>query len=671
MAGFNTAITGLKAATTDLDVTGNNIANASTVGFKASRTEFGDIYTSAVVGAGSSNVPGSGVTVTDIAQDFSAGTMEFTNSNLDLAINGAGFFQLADEQGGLTYTRAGSFELDKDGFIVNKTGQFLRGYPVQNGVQLPLGNLSVTEKESSPQATYDMDLALNIDSRSDSSDLQALYDKDVPASYTYSTTMERIDTLGDSSAIKYNYVEQRPVKEVHTYDYVDGGTGAFQVSGVALNTSNFTGPGGTIDDAVLATVQAADPRVFDLVLDQPSAGKLQVIFKSDSTQYGDLVTADVAGGVALSNEAVSEVSAGEQHFFNFTGAAATLYGGGNATMELSVAGVNIAIDTGASGVTAQDIVNEINAQRTTIINTNSNIESFELDQSTSPPRLQINYRAEAGDLANNSLDLQVISGPANPFSAAAVPTGTLTPSLAVDGDNSYEGTYRMYAYLLDPNDSEKDQLLVIGKAPDPAEAGTLPEKGPILLKFNDLTGNISEINGETVTSAAAVPQLTVQGFTDNDQILANNTDSQTVIKLDLTNTTQFASDSIVKASAQNGYPKGDLIGVSFGLNGEMVASFSNGQNQTLGVVAVATFENQAGLQPVGDTQWAASLSSGEAVPNPPGAGLNGTLRSGALEQSNVDLSEQLVKLIEAQRNFQANSKTLETLNTVTQAILQI
>jgi flagellar hook-basal body protein len=122
---------------------------------------------------------------------------------------------------------------------------------------------------------------------------------------------------------------------------------------------------------------------------------------------------------------------------------------------------------------------------------------------------------------------------------------------------------------------------------------------------------------------------------------------------------------------QNGYTKGDLIGVTFEQNGEMIASFSNGKKQALGTVAIATFENQAGLQPSGNTEWQATLTSGNATPNRPGTALAGTLRSAALEQSNVDLSAELVKLIEGQRNFQANSKTLETLNTVTQAILQI
>jgi len=179
MAGFSTAVTGLKASTTMLDVAGNNIANASTVGFKSSRTEFGDIYATAVVGAGSSNTPGSGVTVTDIAQDFSAGTIEFTNNNLDLAINGSGFFQLDDGQGGVTYTRAGAFELDKEGYIVSKNGKYLQGYGLDSdGNRLPIDNMAVTEKESPPKATESIDLSFNIDARADASSLLPTYDKD-------------------------------------------------------------------------------------------------------------------------------------------------------------------------------------------------------------------------------------------------------------------------------------------------------------------------------------------------------------------------------------------------------------------------------------------------------------------------------------------------------------
>ena len=94
MAGFNPAISGISAATKSLEVTGNNIANASTTGFKSSRTEFADIYATAAIGSGSSNNSGSGVLVSDIAQDFSGGNVQFTNNNLDLSIDGSGFFQL-------------------------------------------------------------------------------------------------------------------------------------------------------------------------------------------------------------------------------------------------------------------------------------------------------------------------------------------------------------------------------------------------------------------------------------------------------------------------------------------------------------------------------------------------------------------------------------------------
>jgi flagellar hook protein FlgE len=215
----------------------------------------------------------------------------------------------------------------------------------------------------------------------------------------------------------------------------------------------------------------------------------------------------------------------------------------------------------------------------------------------------------------------------------------------------------MYAYL---NGSEQ---LDIGKELDPGETGTGTEPGPILIKFNPSNGLLTGINGDQFSAGSVVPTITITG--------ADPADSTTVIDLDIANTTQFASSSIVKASTQDGYTKGDLIGVTFAGTGEMVASFSNGQTQDLGVVAIATFENQSGLSPSGDTEWTSTLTSGDAIVNPPGTGLNGTLQSAALEQSNVDLSAELVSLIEAQRNFQANSKTLETLNTVTQNILQI
>ncbi len=641
MAGFNTAVTGLKAATTDLDVTGNNIANASTVGFKSSRTEFGDIYATAVVGAGSSNVAGAGVTVTDIAQDFQAGTIEFTNNNLDLAINGSGFFQLNDGQGGTTYTRAGSFELNKDGFIVSKTGKFLQGYGLDaQDNRLPIGNLSVTQKESPPKATEDIDLSFNIDSRENAATLLPDYDKDEPGSFTYSTTVRTFDSLGNEHTIKFNMAEARPFQAQQ------------RVTGLAVGDTISGVPAGGVTAAHLAELTAAagtnlssgtffsaltdpvtgDPRIESLEV--TTAGDFLLRFKAEYPEP-DLVQFSGAVVVAEANE----IAANETYDFSIPAANVPT----TAPLVLEIGGITI--PALAVGSTDDQIGAAVTASEAKILDANPSVQSVIYDNVNK--RVRITYKPESGDITpGQALSITATTG-TSPFSAPVVK----------NGDNSFQGVYRMYAYL---NGTEQ---LDIGKALDPGEAGSGTEPGPILVKFNPSNGLLTGINGNQFSAGATVPSITIQG--------ADPADSTTVISFDIQNTTQFASASIVKASSQDGYTKGDLIGVTFSGTGEMVASFSNGQNQDLGVVAIATFENQSGLQPSGDTEWTATLTSGDAIVNPPGTGLNGTLQSAALEQSNVDLSAELVALIEAQRNFQANSKTLETLNTVTQNILQI
>jgi flagellar hook protein FlgE len=669
MAGFSTAVTGLKASTTMLDVAGNNIANASTVGFKSSRTEFGDIYATAVVGAGSSNTPGSGVTVTDIAQDFSAGTIEFTNNNLDLAINGSGFFQLNDGQGGVTYTRAGAFELDKEGFIVSKNGKFLQGYGLDSdGNRLPIGNMAVTEKESPPKATERIDLAFNIDARENPSELLVPYNKDEPASFTYTTTVRSYDSLGNEHTLKFNYVEQRPQKEIHRLDTTGLGSGdSFKLSGVDVDIDDFVtldasgnpevpSPDGwaRLNETELRALQSTDPRIFDVEYNA-AENEVRVILKSEAVEYGDVVSSLNYIQETQLDKPVSWATSSEQQFFNLAGGLSA-----GEAVNLKISGVDIQVAAGAGeDLTAAQVAEAIVARRSAILNANPDIQNVSYDPTVNAANggaIVITYKPEAGNVS----DLTIQQSGVGTTTEAVFQTATLgddvTPHSKIDGDNSFQGVYRSYAYL------NNEEILDMGKKRDPGEApGT--EVGPVIVKFNPSNGLLTSVNGQEVTPGAPVPRITIFG--------ADPADPDTEITLDLAGSTQFASASIVKAQLQDGYTKGDLIGVTFAPTGEMIASFSNGQNQSLGVVAVATFENQSGLQPSGDTEWAATLDSGDAILNPPGTGLNGTLRSAALEASNVDLSEELVKLIEGQRNFQANSKTLETLNAVTQTILQI
>ena len=683
MAGFNTAVTGIKAAQTDLDVTGNNIANASTVGFKASRTEFGDIYTTAVVGAGPSNVAGSGVTVSDIAQDFQAGTIEFTNSNLDLAIDGSGFFQLDDGQGGVTYTRAGSFELDKDGYVVSKTGKYLQGYGLdEQGNQLPITNLAVTQKESSPHATENIGLSFNIDAALESADLAAVYDKTNANSFSYTTTVETFDSLGNAQAIKFNYAEQRPVRE--TYDFTlddSGATIPVTVAGSTIAdieaTSAVTGDHNwdsttkevTLSSDDAADIEAADPRIdTDSFRWDDTSATLTFEFKSEFSQYGDLPAVSQTIGATTTDLTPDNLSdsnnpenrtANEVQTFIIDQNDATKFDAATGYLlndvSLVIGGVTISLDS-ADNLTADEVGETITASAQRIIDQNPDIQGVQYNASSNT--VYITWTAESGDVdpISTSNEGQVFTA----SNAGSDPA-------AQKGDNSWMSVYRVYAYL---NDTEQ---LAMDRTSDVSN-GETPEPGPIIIKFDTRTGVLNEIDGEEILTGGAVPSITILGAdpaNPNDDILDSDTDNLKGIQMDIEGASQFASDSIVKSSTQDGYTKGDLVGVTFAETGEMVASFSNGQRQNLGLVAVATFENQAGLQPAGDTEWAASLTSGQAILNPPGAGLNGSLQSAALEQSNVDLSEELVNLIESQRNYQANSKTLETLNTVTQAILQI
>ena len=160
---FNIGLSGIRAASTDLEVTGNNIANASTVGFKESRTEFSDVYTTTLLGTGSKPV-GSGVMVDDVSQKFSQGNISGTERALDMAIDGNGYFIL-DDNGSVSYTRAGMFSLDKDGYVVANNGSRLQGYAangngVVNGV---LDDLQIQVSNQPPRLTNMVSSILNLD----------------------------------------------------------------------------------------------------------------------------------------------------------------------------------------------------------------------------------------------------------------------------------------------------------------------------------------------------------------------------------------------------------------------------------------------------------------------------------------------------------------------------
>ena len=162
-------------------------------------------------------------------------------------------------------------------------------------------------------------------------------------------------------------------------------------------------------------------------------------------------------------------------------------------------------------------------------------------------------------------------------------------------------------------------------------------------------------------------------YTEQFSFLTNGAEPTQQVFFDFSENTptQFAAPFSVSTLSQDGFTIGRLTGLSVDDQGIIQATYSNGQSSSLGKVALARFSNPQGLLQEGNTTWRSSTVSGEPIAGEAGTSSFGLIQAGALETSNVDLTKELVTLITSQRNFQANAKSIETSNAVTQAIIQI
>ncbi len=205
---FQQGLSGLNATAKNLSVIGNNIANANTYGNKAARAEFSDVFANAVGGGGGTSV-GIGVTLSGVVQQFSQGNIATTENNLDLAINGGGFFQLED-RGATIYSRNGQLHLDKDGFIVNGSGNKLLGYSASvDGLIIPstVQALQLPTAGVAPAATSKIDLEFNLDSRQSITGPGATLSIDFKDATTYNnaTSISVFDDKGQELALTFYF----------------------------------------------------------------------------------------------------------------------------------------------------------------------------------------------------------------------------------------------------------------------------------------------------------------------------------------------------------------------------------------------------------------------------------------------------------------------------------
>ncbi|MFL1485076.1 flagellar hook protein FlgE [Marinobacter sp. LN3S78] len=635
---FNIGLSGLRASQVDLDVTGNNIANASTVGFKGSQAQFGDLYSSGFLSSGNMAV-GGGVKVQDIKQSFGQGSISGTQNGLDMAIDGDGFFILSN-QGQVEYSRAGQFSIDKDGFVVNNQSMRVQGYQADDEGNLSgvRGDLQIDAGNLEPRRTTRFDSELNLDSResvlevirqtyptpwSDPNNPPAGLAADETLTFTYpdGRTIDVDFQAGDRAqtiAERLNELSGVSSSSRTRLDIVDGviqpGTN-YEVMG---ETFSVPGAGGGITNS-----EEARDWLQDAINDSP-------LNTLNATAQG-------TSGMRLIDSRGNEVTVTE------------VDGSGNP------------VGGGYSDTGVEEITN-ISLEQGIVATTDAGGTSPILG-SDSPDITRTNtFDPEDQRTYNHATSSTIYDSLGNPH--------TMTQYFVKEPVSGGDSVWAMYVQIDDED---------VG---DPPFTTGEPTRARYELEFNT-DGSLASVDGDPNG------QILISNWTPKDDSgQPNGADGPLPIAsggelpiaeppvssnfmVDMNETTQFGSSFGVIDQQQNGYTTGRLSGLDVSDEGVVFARYSNGQSQNLGQVALASFANTDGLSPVGDTNWVETFESGQPIFGQPGTGTLGGISASSVEESNVDLSQELVNLIIAQRNYQANAKTIETSDAVTQTIINL
>jgi len=291
---FEQALSGLNAASQNLDVIGNNVANASTVGFKDGRAEFADVYAASLASGGTQI--GIGTSLSAVSPEFTQGNITTTGNPMDVAINGQGFFRMSTG-GTITYSRDGEFSLNSNGFIVNSSGALLTGFPATaNGgispstpvpVQLSLANIA-------PQSTTTASLSLNLDSRSTVP--VSAFNVNDPTTYNSSTAMTVYDSQGNSHTLAL-YFRTTAANTWSAYATADG---TLLNAGAPIGTLNFNTAGQmaadvTMNPSIALTNGATTPLTFALTFPAASTSQYGASFAVSANSQNGYTTGQLSG----------------------------------------------------------------------------------------------------------------------------------------------------------------------------------------------------------------------------------------------------------------------------------------------------------------------------------------------------------------------------------------
>ena len=527
-------VTGLRAHEKMLDVSGNNLANLNTYGYKAGRVGFAEQLaqtlreatqpTSALGGTNPQQI-GSGVTVGSIDRNMAQGTLVNTGGPLDMAMDDKGFFVVHDGEQEV-YTRVGHFAIDADYNLVDPS----TGYRVQR-----IGSAGVAE------GFQDVG----------SDDIRIPYDVALPAKATTEVTYS-----GNLSA------------------NLNVPTRARLTSGIKYTVSGAIASG--------ATVLAALDQTSDM-----AAGDTIAISGTDADGTPVSTNWVLAGGETL-GDLVTEMSAA------FAGATATMDGG-----EIRLR------DDGSGGYSQTDVL---------LAYTPSGAGTFEL-----PGHFEM---LEAGGEESRNATIEVFDTYGNAYVLSVAFVRTETP--------------------------DTWDAIVLG-----------------------VSGGTAAIDDRRINGISFNQDGSFGGTTDAQTFTiryGGPADSPATVNVELGTTgqydglSQFGGASTVKAATQDGYEAGYLSSLSVSREGDLMGMFTNGIRSTIATIKVATFQNPAGLESVGNSYYQSSANSGDAIPTRALSGGAGAVTGGSLERSNVEVAQEFVNLIEAQNGFQANARTIKVTN---------
>lgn len=643
---FNIGLSGLSAAQKDLDVKGNNISNAGTTGFKRSRTEFGDLYSSGLESVGNT-ATGDGVRVQNTRQLFQQGNISSTDNGLDMAIDGEGFFVMDTANGERQYSRAGEFGVNEEGFVTDNQGSRVQGFQADEEGEVGdvQGDLEVNTENLEPKRTTDVEANLNVDSR------ETVLRTDRTLIDAEGDQIEDLQTgsIGNTGFDAVDWTIDGPDGD-STFSTSDNNSAA----GIAASFANEDGVNASANSQAtlsgLNNPASGDQLEINL---SDGGGSFSYDFDGSSTleDIEDAINSDGSLGLNASENGSGELeledNEGRNIEFSLTGSNGT-----ELDVETPGAGPQN-LDNGGDSLTAM-------GQLEFAVD-----EGYDLSAD--------NDQVFTGDESGTN-DVQNAFDPADSDTYNHSTSNTIYDSLG----NSHEMTqyFVKQSSVDNPDNAWKSYIEIDGERVGNDDDGSDGTDGFDLVFDDD--GSLNEsasddvlVNNWTPKDEDGNPNGAAGPDPDTvEPPLSESSDSSNFV-VDYSNSTQVGNEFSVNDLQQNGFSTGRVTGLDVSGEGVIQARFSNGESQALGQVALADFRNKEGLAPAGDTNFVETFESGDAVVSRPNTGPRGSIQASSVEESNVDLSEQLVGLITAQRNFQANSKTIETSDQITQTIINL